>query len=110
MLFGMLDCALADDLRENVAFAHDLEFFAVDFDFRAAVLAEDHFVTDFHGELAAAARIQKLAWAGRHNLAALWLLLSSVRQHDAASRHLFSLERLDNNTIIKGTKVDFGHV
>ena len=40
------DTALADNLGQNIAFAKDLVFFAVDFNFRAAVFAVDDFVAD----------------------------------------------------------------
>ncbi len=96
---------LANYFRENVGLAEDFVFFAVDFDFGAAVLAVDHFVADFHGELAAAAGIEQLTGARRETLPRCGFSLSGIRQHDSAGGHLFSFERFDNDAIIERTQV-----
>src|SRR4051794_33009820 len=101
---------LTYDLRENVRLAEDLVLFAVDFDFRSTVLAEDHFVANGDRKLTAVARIEQLARARRYDLPTLRLFLSRIRQHDPASRHLFSLQRLNNNPIIQRTQLNLGHV
>jgi hypothetical protein len=106
---GQRTGALAYNFRENIALAEDLVFFAVDFDFGAAVFAEDYFVADFHGELATVAGIEELARTGGDYFAALRLLLGCIWQHNAAGGHLFGFEWLDYDSIIKGTQFDFGH-
>src|SRR5262245_59903458 len=99
----MTDDLLADNLREDVALAEDLVYIAVDFDFGAAVLAEDYFVADFDRKLAAVARVEELARAGGDDFAALRLLLRCIGQDDAASVHFFGFEGLDDDAIIERT-------
>src|SRR5262249_27020490 len=101
---------LGHDFRENIALAEDLELLAVDFHFRAAVLPEDHFIADFHGEFAAAAAIEQFARSSRQYLAALRFFLGSIWQNNTASGHFFSFQRTDDNTIVEGSEIKFWHL
>src|SRR5262249_11213404 len=65
---------LPRDLREDVALAHDLDFFAADLDLVAGVAAVEHLVADGHRHRLALAVLEGLARADGHDLAALGLL------------------------------------
>src|SRR3954466_4570524 len=91
--------AVADDLGEHVGFAQDQNFVGAELDLGAAVLAEDDLVAlfDVHGDVLAI--FVARAWADCEDLAALRLLLRSVRQDDAAARRFLFLEDFDDQTV-----------
>jgi hypothetical protein len=62
------------EYAHHVAFAHDEQVFAIDFDFSAGVLSEEHMVTWFHIDRVYVAVLQKLAVAHGDDLAPDWLL------------------------------------
>src|SRR5262249_23469605 len=98
-----------DDFREDVGLAEDFDVVAADFDVGAAVFAVDDLVTDGDGELAALAAIEQLAGADGEDLTALRLFLGRVGQADTAGSALFGFDGFDNDAVIEGTNLDFGH-
>src|SRR5207244_9379349 len=94
---------LLDDLGEDVALAHDLDFAAFDLDVTAAVAAVDHLIALLDGQGAALAAVAQFAGADRQDAATLRLLLGGVGQQDATGRLLLRLQRLDHNAIVQGT-------
>ena len=83
--------------------AHDLVIGAFDLDLGAGVLAEQDGVAALDREGGALARVEQLAGADGDHLPALRLLLGRVGEDDSASRLVGSLERLDQDAIVKGT-------
>ena len=50
---------LLHDFGEDVAFAEDFDFLAIDFDFGSAVLAEEDFIADDHAHCRAVAAFEQ---------------------------------------------------
>src|SRR5579862_8056562 len=75
---------LAFNHGHDVFFTHDHEVFALDFDFSAAVLAEQDLVADFDVERTHLPVFQNLALADGDDLALDGLLGRGVRNYDAA--------------------------
>jgi hypothetical protein len=88
------------DHGHDVVFAHDHEVFAVDLDFSAGVLAEEHLVVDLEVERADFAGLEDLALADRNDLAADRLFGRRVRNYDAARGLALFLGAPDNNAIV----------
>ena len=90
----------AFDDAEDFRFRQDQQFFVVDLDGAATVLAENHTVTDLDGHRPHVAVFQHLAGANGQHFTLLGLLASGVWQHDAARRFLFFFKTAHNDTIV----------
>ncbi len=88
-------------LGEDIALAKNFDFDAFDFDVRSAVFSEQDFVADCDRHFSAVATFQQTAWANCRDFATLRFFASSIRQDDSTSCFFFSIDRLDNNAIIK---------
>src|SRR6266496_4922866 len=94
------------DHAHDVGFFHDQQLFAVELDFGARPLAEQHLVAgldvgpDQLPGLVAAAR------ADGDDLALLRLLLGGIGDDDAAGRFPFGLDAADNDAVVQGTKLE----
>src|SRR5581483_10717806 len=89
---------LLDD-RQDVGLLQDQELLAVDLDFGAGVLRVQHDVAFLDLGLHAVALVVQAARSDGQDGALLRLLLSGVRQHDAADRHLLPLVRADDQAV-----------
>src|SRR5690349_16583819 len=94
--------------RQDVFFAHDQKFLAIDLDLGAAVLAEQHLVTLLDGDRTDLAVFEDLAVAGGDDFAANGLLGSGVRNHDAAGGDLLLLQALDDHAVVQGAQCHSG--
>src|SRR5919106_1594984 len=94
------------DLGEDVRLPQDEEILPVDGDLGAAVLAVEDLVplTDVERDALLTVLIP-LALAYGDDLALLRLLLSGVREDDAAGRHLLLLRCLDDHSVAKGLQL-----
>src|SRR6185369_13867188 len=86
---------------ENFVLAHDEKLFAVNFDFRTAVLAEKHAVSLFHVERLTGAVLFVLAFADCDDFAFLGFFLGSVRDDDAAPHLLAFFDPFYDDAIMK---------
>src|SRR6187455_423520 len=77
-------CAGTLENPENFVLAHDEKFFAVDLDFRAAVLSEKNAIALLHVERLAGAILFVLAFADCDDFAFLGFFLGGVRDDYAA--------------------------
>jgi hypothetical protein len=80
--------ASAFDDAEDLIFAHDQEFFAIELDLGGAVLAEKHALTRADIERLSDAICAVLAFADRHDFTLLRPLSSGVGDDDTAARLL----------------------
>src|SRR5262245_31693721 len=94
-------CSRSNQLRENIAFAQNLDVFAIDFNVGPSVFAEQHFIADANAHLAPLAAVEQSPRACRLDLPALRLLLGGVRQNDSTSSGGFGIERFHDDTIIE---------
>src|SRR5262249_18299809 len=97
--------ALFDDAH-NVALLHDQEFFAVDLDLGARPFAEQHPVADLDVDGDQLAGFVAAAGANRDDLALGGLFLGGIGNDDAAGGLLFGIDALDDNTLVKRTKIN----
>src|SRR5271168_5241314 len=74
----------AFDHGHNVFLTHDHQIFAVDFDFCAAVLAEQNFVADFHIESTDLAVFENFAFTDRNDLSLYGLFGRGIGNQDSA--------------------------
>src|SRR5438477_9308412 len=95
---------LLGDFGENITLAHDLEVFAIDFDFAAGVFAEDDLIADADRKVPTLAAIEQPARPDSHDVATLRLLLRGIREHDAPGGDFFGVQRLDHNAVIQRSK------
>jgi len=96
---GLLDHA------QEVRFFDDDELFAVELDFGAGALAEEHAVADFDIQWMDLTVLRAGARAGRDNLVLDGLLLCRVGNKDATYRFLFRGDAPDHDEILKRTHV-----
>ena len=89
------------ELRQDIALAKDLDFDTIDFDFSSAVFAEQNFVTNSDADCASFATFKQSSRADSSDRTALWFFASGIRQNDSASSFFFSIQWLNNNTIIE---------
>src|SRR5262249_9056733 len=97
----------AGDVGENahdVAFLHDQQFLAVDLDFGARPLAEQHAVANFEIDRDQLAGLVATAGADGDHFALGGLFLGRVGNDDAASGLLFGLDTLDHDAVVKRTE------
>src|SRR5262250_1243575 len=96
--------ALFDDAHD-VALLHDQELFAVDLDLGARPFAKQHPVTDLDVDRDQLAGLVAAAGANRDHFALGGLFLGGVGNDDAAGGLLFGIDALDDNTVVKRTKL-----
>src|SRR5262249_50178760 len=96
--------ALFDDAHD-VALLHDQEFFAVDLDLGARPFAEQHPVPDLDVDGDQLAGLVAAAGANRDDLALGGLFLGGIGNDDAAGGFLFGIDALDDNAVVKRTKL-----
>src|SRR5258706_10805615 len=84
---------------EDIFLAHDQVIFAVNLDFRAAVLADQHAVTFLHGKRDELAVVVTLAGAEGDDFALLRLFFRGVRDDDPALLHFVLFNRLHQHAI-----------
>src|SRR4051812_17318626 len=90
---------------EDVLFAHDHKFFAVEFDFGAGVAGEDDFIALLDAEGRAFAAVEALAVADGEDLAALGLFLGAIGQDDPALGFGLGFHALDEDLVSERTKL-----
>src|SRR5262249_18137764 len=103
----LLGNRLVDDAHD-VGLLHDQEFVAVDLDLGARPFAEQHAVTFFDIDGNELAGVVAATRADGDDLALRGLLLSGVRDDDAAGRLFFGLDAPDDDTVVKRTKLHGG--
>src|SRR5437660_11811047 len=87
----------------DVALLHDQEFDAIEFDFGAGPLAEQHAVADLHIDRDELAGLIAPAGTDGDDLALLRLFLCGVGNDDPAGALLFGVDALDDDTVVKRT-------
>jgi hypothetical protein len=98
--------SLLDD-AEDIGFCDDEVFFAVDFDFGAAVFGDEDGVAGFDGEFDGLAVVVFAAGAEGDDLGFLWFFLGVVREVDTAGGFFFDFDALHEHALTEG--LDFGH-
>src|SRR5262249_21542707 len=88
----------------QVAFFHDHVLDAIELDFGARPLAEQHPVADLDVDRDELAALIATAGADSNDLPFLRFFLCSIRNDDAATRLLFSFNPLDDDAIVKWTE------
>src|SRR5690348_15376734 len=88
----------------DVALLHDQELLAIDLDFRAGPLAEQHPVADLEIDRDQLAGFVAPARANRGDFPLRGLFLGGVRDDDAASGLLFGVDALDYDAVVKRTE------
>src|ERR1700760_2168389 len=97
--------AIAGDLGENVRLAQDQVVVGADLDLGPAVLGEDDLVALRQVHRNELSVVVPGARADCEDAAALRLLLRGIRKHDAARRHLYLFEDLDDEAVTKRLQV-----
>src|SRR6187455_537747 len=97
------------DHAHDVGLLHDQEFLAVELDLCARPLAEQHAVACFQVDRNELAVLVAAAGADRNDFTFLRLLLGGIRDDDPAFGFLFGGDPSYDNSIVKGTKLGFGH-
>src|ERR1700755_3200544 len=92
--------ARATDDAENLVLAHDEQLLAVDLDFGATVLAEEHSVSGLHVQRLTLAVLPVLAVADGDDLAFLRLLFSRVGDDDASAHLLALFDAFHNHAVV----------
>ena len=102
-------CVLGED-AEDVVFADEGVFLVVDFDFGAAVFADEDFVArlDFEGDDFAV--VVAFACAQRDDFGLLRFFLGGIGNDDAAADLFFFVDELHEDAITDGFDLYFGHV
>src|ERR1700754_3945538 len=90
---------------EDVGFLHDQEVLTVDLDLGARPLAEQHDVADLQVDRDQLARLVAAAGADCNDLALARLFLGAVGNDDAAGCLLLGIDALDDDTVVKRTKL-----
>ena len=90
-----------DDFGQDVAFAENLVLHVIDFDFIAAVFAEEDFIADRDGKSSTSAIVEEFPRANGGHFAALRFFLGGVGQDDAARGFLFGIQGFDDDAIIE---------
>src|SRR6266480_2703707 len=96
--------ALFDDAHD-VALLHDQELFAVDLDLGARPFAEQHAVADLDVDRNELAGLVPAARPHSGDLALGGLFLRGIGDDDAASGLLFGINALDDDAVVKRTKL-----
>src|ERR1700683_2570297 len=95
---------LVDDAHD-VGLLHDEEFLAIDLHLGARPFAEQHAVADLHIDGNELAGLIAAARADGGDLALRRLFLGGVRDDDATGRFLLGIDALDDNAVVKRTKL-----
>src|SRR5208283_4999320 len=95
----------AAQLGKDFVLAENQVFLALDLDFAATVLAEEHAITNFDVERNAFALLA-LAGADGDDLALLRLFLRGVRDDDATLDGFLLFNTLHDNAIVERCKID----
>src|SRR5690242_712984 len=98
----------AFDHRDDVVFLQEDQLFAVDLDFLAGVLAEQHHVAFLQAHRTDVAVFQDAAGAGGDDLAAGRLLGGAVGDDDAAGGDALLFQALDDDAIVQRTQFAHG--
>src|SRR6266700_2011416 len=98
------------DHAHDVGFFHDQQLFAVELDFGARPLSEQHLVAGPDVGLDQLPGLVAAARAHRDDLALLRLLLGGIGDDDAAGRLGFGLDAADDDAVVQGTELELGHV
>src|SRR4051812_22375402 len=93
------------DHAHDVGLLHDQEVLAVDLDLGARPLAEQHAVADLDVDRNELAGLVAAAWAHRDHFALRRLFLRGVGDDDATSRLLIGSDTLDDDAVVKRTKL-----
>src|SRR6185437_11131367 len=103
-LSGLLLASGLVEHAHDVAFLHDQQLLAVDLDFGAGPLAEQHAVADLEVDRDQLATLVAATRANGDNLALRGLFLGSVGDDNAASGLLFGVDTLDHDAVVKRTE------
>src|SRR5581483_9039756 len=95
---------LLDD-RHDILLAHHHELLVVDFHLGAAVLPEQHPISDFHIEGSNLAVLQDFALTHGNDLPESRFLARGVGDHDPARGLTLLSFPLDDHTVLQGTDV-----
>src|SRR6516165_868871 len=104
-LRGFPPADLLVEHAHDVGLLHDQELLAVDLDLGARPFAEQHAIADPHVDGDQLAGIIAAARANGDDLALGRLLLGGVRDDDAAGRLFLGIDALDDNAVVKRTKL-----
>src|SRR6266571_8550695 len=96
--------AFFDDAHD-VALFHDEEFFAIDLDLGARPLAEQHAIADPDVDRDQLAGLVATTRSDRDHLALRGLFLGGVGNDDAAGGLFLGIDALDDNAVVKRTKL-----
>src|SRR5262249_60545256 len=88
----------------QVPLLHDYVLDAVDLDFSALPLAEQHSVADLDVDRDELAALVATPWADGNDLPFLGFFLGGIWDDDAAAGLLFSFDPLDDDAIVKWTE------
>ena len=89
----------------DVGLLHDQELLTVDFDLGARPFAEQHPLTGLHVDGDELTGLVAATRANGDDLALRWLFLGGVRNDDTAGRLLIGLDALDDDAVMKRTKL-----
>ena len=114
MLWGQADAVASGGLllgdalfdhAHDIALLHDQELLPVDFDLGARPFAEQHPVANLDIDWDQLAGFVAAAGANRDDLALRRLFLGGIRDDDAAGGLLFGIDALDDDAVVKRTKL-----
>src|SRR5215813_8836116 len=89
----------------DVAFLHDEVLDAIDLDLGARPLAEQHAVADLHIQRNQLALLVTAAWPYGDDFPLRGFFFSGVRDDDAAGALLLGIDALDDDAVVKRTKL-----
>src|SRR5262249_36538500 len=90
---------------ENFFLAHDDEIFTVQLDLRAGVFAEQNVIALFHGQRKHLAFVVALTASNRDNFALRRLILSAIRDNDAAPGGAYFFYAADQDSVVQWSKL-----
>src|SRR6185437_15582891 len=103
--YGVPRARSAFENRNEIVFAHDEQFLAIDLDLGTGILAEQHLVAGLDRHRADLAVFLDLAGAHGDHFALDRLFGRGVGDDDAAGGLGFRLEALDDDTVVQWTKL-----
>src|SRR6185503_896150 len=101
LLAAFLACRRALNDSQNLVLAHDQELFVVEFDFGAAVLAEQHSISRFDVESLTGSVVAIFALANGHYFALLGLFLRGIGNNNSAANLFTFVDSPHNHTVVK---------
>src|SRR5205807_1707468 len=102
---GLLAGDALFDHAHDVALLHDQELFAIDLDLGPGPFAKQHAVADFDVDGDELTRLVAATGAYGEDLALGGLFLRGVRNNDAARGLFLRIDALDDNPVVKRTKL-----